>query len=254
VDDVTNTWLTLYSKSINSAEDMNFTYIDFFNQYGKIYQYALVPVITQQQGGITVEVEGGYTESVPVKSVFDGVYITDGLGSQRLKAGVGYESMQYNQITGVHTPIGGKYPIVVMNGNIGYHSGTISAIIVPDNFYNANNSTGSFVYEYLSTAEMQSLCNQNGDILLAQIQLHDLLSRTSMVEQRNVLEQFLTNKKPKVIKDWNGNVWLVMFVESLSVSFDNSWGMGMATISGNWVEVGDPTTEVDLQNLGLINI
>lgn len=254
VDDVTHTWLTMYSKPINSAEDMNFTYIDFFNQYGKIYQYALVPVITQQQGGITVEVEGGYTESEPVESVFDGVYITDGIGSQRLKAGVGYESMQYNQITGVHTPIGGKYPIVVTNSNVGYHSGTISAMIVPENFYNTNSDTGLTGYAYLMTSTMQRLCNENGDALLAKLQSYESLDRVDMVEQRNVLEQFLTDKKPKVIKDWNGNIWLVMFVESLSISFDNSWGMGIATISGNWVEVGDPTTEVDLQNLGLINV
>jgi hypothetical protein len=75
-----------------------------------------------------------------------------------------------------------------------------------------------------------------------------------MVEQRNVIEQFLTNKKPKVIKDWNGNMWLVMFVDNLDISFDNSWGMGMAVVSGNWVEIGDPNSEVDLQSLGLITI
>jgi hypothetical protein len=75
-----------------------------------------------------------------------------------------------------------------------------------------------------------------------------------MVEQRNVIEQCLTNRKPKVIKDWNGNMWLVMFVDNLDISFDNSWGMGMAVVSGNWVEIGDPNSEVDLQSLGLITI
>jgi hypothetical protein len=254
VDDVTHTWLTMYSKDINSASDMNFTYIDFFNQYGKIYQYALVPVIIQRQGGITVEVEGGYTKSAPVKSVFDGVYITDGVGSQRLKAGVGYESVQYNQITGVHTTMSGKYPIVVTNSNVGYHSGTISAMIVPENFYSTNGNVDLSGYAYLMTSEMQKLCNQDGNVLVAKLQAHDLLSRTSMVEQRNILEQFLTNRKPKIIKDWNGNIWLVMFVDNIDISFDNSWGMGMATLSANWVEVGNPTNEVDLQDLGLINV
>jgi hypothetical protein len=28
----------------------------------------------------------------------------------------------------------------------------------------------------------------------------------------------------------------------------------MATLSANWVEVGNPTNEVDLQDLGLINV
>jgi hypothetical protein len=254
VDDVQHNWITMYSKAINNASDMNFTFIDFFNQYGKIYQYALVPVITQRQGNITVEVEGGYTKSAPVKSIFDGVYITDGVGTQRLKAGVAYESMQYQQVTGVHNTMGGKYPIVVTNSNIGYHSGTISAQIVPDKFYSTNGNVELSGYAYLMTSEMQRLCNQDGNILVAKLQSHDLLSRINMVEQRNVIEQFLANKKPKVIKDWNGNMWLVMFVDSLDISFDNSWGMGMAVVSGNWVEIGDPNSEVDLQSLGLITI
>jgi hypothetical protein len=254
VDDVNHKWISLYSKSINNAGDMNFTFIDFFNQYGKIYQYALVPVITQQQGGVSVEVEGGYTKSVPVKSVFDSVYITDGIGSQRLKAGVAYESMQYQQVTGVHNTIGGKYPIVVTNSNVGYHSGSISAQIMPEKFYSKNGNVDLSGYAYLMTSEMQKLCNQDGNVLVAKLQTYDLLSRTSMVEQRNVLEQFLTNKKPKVIKDWNGNMWLVMFVDNLDISFDNSWGMGMAVVSGNWVEIGNPNDESDLENLGLIDL
>jgi hypothetical protein len=49
-------------------------------------------------------------------------------------------------------------------------------------------------------------------------------------------------------------MWLVMFVDNLDISFDNSWGMGMAVVSGNWVEIGDPNSEVDLQSLGLITI
>ena len=254
VDDVEHNWITMYGKIINNADDMDFTFIDFFNQYGKMYQYALVPVITQQQSGIVVEIEGGYTTSDPVKSIFDGVYITDGIGSQRLKAGVGYENMQYQQITGVHNTIGGKYPIVVKNSNIGYHSGSIFAQIVPEKFYMKNVNVDLFGYSYLATSRMQRLCNQNGDMLVAKFQTYDLLNRMDMVEQRNVLEQFLTNKKPKVIKDWNGNMWLVMFVDNIDISFDNSWGMGMTTLSSNWVEVGDPNSEADLQSLGLITM
>jgi hypothetical protein len=91
-------------------------------------------------------------------------------------------------------------------------------------------------------------------MLVAKFQTYDLLNRIDMVEQRNVLEQFLTNKKPKVIKDLNGNMWLVMFVDNIYISFDNSWGMGIATLSSNWVEVGDPNSEADLQSLGLITM
>ena len=56
---------------------MDFTVIDFYNRYGREYQYALVPVMIQNQSGVDVEIEGGYTLSNIVRSVFDGVFIAD---------------------------------------------------------------------------------------------------------------------------------------------------------------------------------
>ena len=58
----------------------------------------------------------------------------------------------------------------------------------------------------------------------------------------------------KPLKDWNGNMWLVMFIDNLDVSFDNSWGMGMATLTGHWVEVGNATDENDLYDMGLVTL
>lgn len=254
VDDVTGKWVTLFGKVINQASDMNFTFVDFFNRHGKTYQYAIVPVLTQQQSGITVEIEGGYTRSATVDSFFDGVFITDGIGTQRLKAGVGYESMEYNQAVGVHPTIGGKYPIVVMNSNTGYHSGALSAQVLPERFYTRTGEAVTPSYAYILTSTFGRLCTQSGDPLVAELKVQDVLNRMDMVEQRKILEKFLTNKRPKVIKDWNGNIWLVMFVDNIDTSFDNSWGMGMATITGNWVEVGDPNDENDLYDMGLIKL
>lgn len=254
VKDTTGKWVTLFGKKVTKASDMNFTYIDFFNQYGKKYQYALVPVISQNQGGVIVEVEGGYTVSEAVDSFFDSVYITDGFGSQRLKAGVGYESVQYNQVTGVHTTIGGKYPIVVANSNVGYHSGSIFATILPDAFYTRKDEAVTPEYAYLLTSTYARLCTNTGNPLVVELEVTDILDRMSMVDKRNELEQFLTNKRPKVIKDWNGNIWLVMFVDNLDVSFNNEWGMGMATLTGNWVEVGDPLDSDTLYDMGLITL
>lgn len=254
VDDINETWVTLHGRNITKASDMNFTFVDFFNQYGKTYQYAIVPVVIQTQSGVVVEAEGGYTESATVDSFFDGVYITDGIGSQRLKAGVGYEGMQYNQITGVHNAIGNKYPIVVTNSQNGYHSGAISAQILTDTFYERTGEPITPAYAYIITSTYARLCTNTGSEIIAELKVKDILSRTDMVEQREKIEQFLTNKKPKILKDWNGNMWLVMFVDNLDVSFDNSWGMGMATLTGNWVEVGNATDENDLYDMGLVTL
>lgn len=219
IDDVSGGWLTLYSQPITQASDMDFTFIDFLNQYGKTYKYALVPLLTQTQSGVEVEVEGGYTVSNEVQSVFDGVFIADSTGSQKCKANVGYGNVDMNQVVGSITPIGAKYPIIITNSHNQYHNGSISGTIVPDDYY------------------------FNGN-----------LSRIDMVNKRNELEQFLTNKRVKVIKDWNGNIWLVMIVGNVSCTFNNTYGMGIVDFSTNWTEVGDPTNQEDLQATGLINV
>ena len=219
VGDVSGGWLTLYSQPITQASDMDFTFIDFLNQYGKTYKYALVPLLTQTQSGVEVEVEGGYTVSNEVQSVFDGVFIADSTGSQKCKANVGYGNVDMNQVVGSITPIGAKYPIIVTNSHNQYHNGSISGTIVPDDYY------------------------FNGN-----------LSRIDMVNKRNELEQFLTNKRVKVIKDWNGNIWLVMIAGNVSCTFNNNYGMGIVSFSTNWTEVGDPTNQQDLQATGLISV
>ena len=219
VDDVSGAWLTLYSQPITQASDMNFTFIDFLNQYGKTYKYALVPLLTQTQSGVEVEVEGGYTVSDEVQSVFDGVFIADSTGSQKCKANVGYGNVDMNQTVGSILPIGAKYPIIITNSQNQYHNGSISGTIVPDDYY------------------------FNGN-----------LSRVDMVNKRNELEQFLTNKRAKIIKDWNGNIWLVMIMDNVSCTFNNNYGMGIVNFSTSWVEIGDPTNQQDLQATGLINV
>lgn len=219
VDDVSGNWLTLYSQPVEQASDMDFTFIDFLNQYGKTYKYALVPLLTQTQSGVEVEVEGGYTVSDEVQSIFDGVFISDSTGSQKCKANVGYGNVNMNQSVGSITPIGSQYPIIVTNSNNRYHNGSISGMIVPDDYY------------------------YNGN-----------LSRIDMVNKRNELEQFLTNKRAKIIKDWNSNIWLVMIMDNIDCSFDNNYGMGIVTFNANWLEVGDPTNQEDLQATGLVDV
>ena len=254
VNDVTGTWITLYAKNVAKASDMNFTFIDFFNQYGVTYQYALVPVMTQIQNGITVAIEGGYTLSATVESIFDGVYIADNTGIERLKAGVQYGSVDLVRNTATIAPIGTQYPIVISNSKTKYHTGSVSAQIVPANFYSDHSDIITSTYAYLMTSNMQKLLNHNGDYLVAHIKAQEILSRMNMVEQRQILDNFLTNGSAKILKDWNGNIWLVSFIDNVSVTFDNNWGMGMATFTGSWVEIGDANDQEALINTGLVNL
>ena len=252
--DITRTWLTLFSIDIETASDMDFTVIDFYNRYGREYQYALVPVMIQNQSGVDVEIEGGYTLSNIVRSVFDGVFIADNTAIQKLQAGVGYNGVSVRQDVGVIETIGNKYPIIVSNNNLNYRTGTISANIFHEGFYS---TTAYPVLQELINSNGVNFITSNGEFLIALYEVsikENRWSRTAMVAAREAMEVFLTNKFPKILKDWNGNIWLVMFTSDINLSFSNEWGMGISSFEASWTEVGNPEDQYDLQNSGLINI
>ena len=217
--DISGKWLTLYSQPITQASDMDFTFIDFLNQYGKTYKYALVPLLTQEQSGVEVEVEGGYTVSDEVVSIFDGVFVADNTAIYKLKAGVNYGDLSKVQEVGSINTIGSKYPIIVSNSKVDYRTASLSATIVADDYYNNGN-----------------------------------LNRMDMVQKRELMESFFTNKRAKILKDWNGNIWLVVFTDNINITFINEYGMGIATLTAAWTEIGDVTNEEDLQNTRIINV
>ena len=252
--DVTATWLTLFSIDVAQASDMNFTVIDFYNRYGREYQYALVPVMVQQQSGVTVEVEGGYTLSNIVKSIFDGVFIADNTAIQKLQATVAYNGVSVRQNVGVIETLGSKYPIIVSNNNLNYRIGTISADVFHEGFYSTQKYSQ---LEELLTSDGANIITSGGDLLIALAEIDvktNQWSRTKMVAAREAIEKFLTNKSPKIIKDWNGNIWLVAFTSDVSLTFANEWGMGIANFSATWTEIGSAEDQHDLQDSGLINI
>lgn len=162
-------------------------------------------------------VEGNYViESV--ESKFKGVFVCDVDSLIKFYAGVQYGSNQQVQQVGSFTPLGKKYPVYVSNGAVNYQTGTLSATLVGD-------------YE----------------------QTHQF-DRNKITEQKNNVLKFLTNKKPKIIKDENGNIWLVVILGNPEVSFDGSWGNGIGNVSFQWSEVGDANSEKDLRDCGLLPI
>jgi hypothetical protein len=78
------------------------------------------------------------------------------------------------------------------------------------------------------------------------------IDRQEITARKNTLLKFLTNGKPKVIKDWNGEAWLCLITGNPSVSYDSNYGMGMCDISASWTETGKPDNKSDLFMNGLI--
>ena len=219
------TWTTLFEVPIEDQTNLNFTFNDITNVNDAIYQYQLVPVAIQKQGGIDVEIEGVGEPSEEVLSSFDGVFICDANTFIKLYAGVEYGSMQTIQVVGTHQTLGNKYPIIVANSNTNYHTNSISGTILNKN-YGEQNEDGTYIG----------------------------LNRQKIVEAREELDKFLTNKKPKIIKDSNGNIWLVIFTDNINYSFFNEWGQGLGNMSATWTEIGDAKLGKDIRRVGIYNM
>lgn len=162
------------------------------------------------------DVEGSYIiESVISK--FQGVFICDVDSIFRLQAGVEYNNMATNQQIGVFQPYNRKYPVVVSNSLMQYKTGSIGGWVLPEDYDETRRTTGSEV-----------------------------------MKQKELLLNMLTNKKPKIIKDMNGNNWLVYFTGNPSIAYDNNAGQSMAKVNADWTEIGDSNDKTDLFENGLI--
>ena len=61
----------------------------------------------------------------------------------------------------------------------------------------------------------------------------------------------IENKKAKILKDFNGNMWLIFCTGAPSISYNSQWGNNMMEMSFQWGEIGDPNNVQDMQNVGL---
>lgn len=209
-------WITLYTFIVDIKKI--YTYTDNLNQHGVTYEYAAVPVVggtlvnRDYQGGT----EGNYT-IIQIESKFDGVFLTDSFESYKFYSEVSYGNLTRNHKTGKFEPFGSKYPIIVSNSIIDYDSATLSFLVTPPN---SDFSTG--------------------------------IPRVDIEKQRVLLLKFCTNNGAKILKDWNGNFWMVAVGENPSVSFKPDVGMGLNNLLFSWDEIGDAYSQSDLFTNGLV--
>lgn len=162
------------------------------------------------------DVEGSYIiESILSK--FEGVFICDVDTVFKFMAGVEYSGNTVNQQIGVFQPYNRKYPVVVSNSIMQYKSGSIGGWVLPEGY-----------------------------------ETNRVIDRSAITKEKEVLINFLTNKKSKIIKDMNGNNWLVYFTGNPNMSYDNNYGQGMVKVNAEWTEIGDPNDKDDLYENGLI--
>lgn len=159
--------------------------------------------------------EGEYT-IVGVHSIFRGTFIADMDSIYKFRAGVAYGQSQQVQQVGVFSPLNKKYPIYITNGALNYQTGSLSGTIL-GNYENTH-----------------------------------ILNRQEMVAQKDALLQFLVNKKAKIIKDDNGNIWMVCIIDNPTISYNPNWGNNMMNVNVSYSEVGDIDNEDDRRNVGFV--
>lgn len=162
------------------------------------------------------QIEGNYTVE-EVYSKFNGVFLCDVNTIYKFYADIEYGSTDSIQKIGTYEPFGRKYPVMVSNGLLGYDTGTVSALILPKNFSESNR-----------------------------------IDRQAVTKERNALFKWLTNKTPKMLKDWNGGEWLCIITGNPQTDYESNYGMGIQRMTAEWVQTGDPKEKADLYANGLI--
>lgn len=165
---------------------------------------------------IMEDIEGEYIIN-SILSQFKGVFIGDYSTIYKFFYDVQYGTNARNQQIGTFQPLGNQYPIIVANGILSYESGTVSATILNDDF----EETG-------------------------------IVDGTAIVQKKTIIKDFLTNKKAKILKDWWGNVWLCIVVDSPQVTYKSGSSLAIPQVQFNWVQIGDATSQSDLYNNGIL--
>lgn len=161
--------------------------------------------------------EGDYL----IDSIFSqlrGVFIGDLETTFKFMFDVSYGTNARNQQTGTFLPLGKQYPVIVANGVLGYDSGTVmGAVINPD---------------FMETKQLDT---------------------KAIIERKEALKAFLTNKKAKLLRDWNGNCWLCCIVNSPGITYREGSSMQIPLVSFEWTQVGDHNSQLDLYYNGVVN-
>lgn len=131
---------------------------------------------------------------------------------------LGYDNTTLNQNVGMYVPYSQQYPVFISNGKNKYKTGGFTAKVLTKELLDQVTTTGTH--------------------------------NAGSYNIRKLADEFLawlTNKQSpvKILKDGNGNYLMVRFNENPSISYDNSFGQQIITVSASWTECGDVDNQKD---------
>lgn len=155
-------------------------------------------------------------ETDPVITKFKHVFLSDNTYTYKMIADIQYGNATQKINIGTFEPIGRKYPVCVSNALTNYQMGSLKSKVIAN---------------YFDLKEF---------------------NRYEITKQKDEILKFLTNKSPKILKDANGNMWLISITGAPVIEYDNNYGAGIMNVSFNFVEIGDATKSVDLTSCGVV--
>lgn len=146
---------------------------------------------------------------------FDGLWLVDNEMGYKLMYDLNYGSISYTQQTAVLETLEYQYPFFMTN-SINYKRGSITAKIV------TTKSADDMIVDFYSERQL-----------------------------RERMFEFVSNRKPKILKDFLGRYYLVM-LSGVRETPDSRFGGGLVDVSFDWMEIGDANNTKDLEDMGLL--
>lgn len=158
--------------------------------------------------------EGDYITN-SIYSNFNGLFIIDKDNNIQLYKEWENSSKQQIQQMGQFTPFGEQYPTIIKNGKLNYKQGSVRAFPTISNLPHV-------------------------DIDLERKHLE-------------VINSFFSNGNAKIMKDGNGNTYLIIITDNISQVDISAMGNALSYIEFSWVEIGNANNQRDLYNNNLVD-
>ena len=207
-------WITLETKEVNSFDDFSIVGIDKTASPNFEYEYVVIPILNG--------IEGNYSSATPLKVVSNSLVVLDKDEIWATVVTDGFCDEVTNVPNSVITTMNDIYPTIISNTSANYKTITVNCQFIP------------------TEEDSMDSCSR----------FLDTLTPDRVVSNNNAFMSFLNNKKPKLLKNLDGRIWLVYVTTPPTNSADGDYLMRKITFG--CTEIGDINSEEDLYYAGLI--
>lgn len=156
-------------------------------------------------------IEGNINKN-EIRSEFNNYFILDRDVSYQIIFNTSL-SLELNKNIGVVNTLGRKYPFVISNGMSQYKTGSFQFALCP-----------------------MINCEPNSE---------------DIYNYRTQFEEWLTNGKPKILKDWTGQIYMMDITNSIPIDLTYHQ---LPSYQVQFTEIGDPLSEDDMYNNNMIDV